>query len=128
MKEKQNSPKRNYYKISTFLLATFLVLIFLIYFISEYSSSLEDKAYTQAKQDNLNEIISFVQNNNYLELVNSQSNESLVLVPYESLFLAQQEVMKEIVSQISSQGFVVIEDNSTQLILVPYQGELVQES
>jgi hypothetical protein len=120
MENKKIVRKRfNFYKFTTFILL-FAILIFSAYKSFDYYSNNkfeQGREYGQAQAADY--IVKSLEEVGYVTI--TIGNQTINLVPAESIQLAREQTILEIMNYIKKEGFVSLYDNETEVILVPYQ-------
>ncbi len=109
---------KNYYKISTFVLTGIIIVAGLIAGFLLYGNS----KLNQGKQLAFSSIYETLNRTGNVML--TDGNITIVLVPIQALDLAKQQTILEIIDTVQKQGYITlfsnVSGNLTEIVLLPY--------
>lgn len=113
---KEEKKEKNIYKFTTYVLLILLVLVGVIFGFVTYGDSRFQAGVATGQLSTVQFIAANVANSGFVDI--NQGNQSLRLVPAQTIGLAQQNVLGVIINQIEQTGFIVLDNKGEELILV----------
>jgi hypothetical protein len=115
-KIKQNN---DIYKYITFTLVALIIIAGLFYAFTSYSSYRFTQGAIYGQQVTLQATLNSIEQNGYLSITNN--NQTLNLVPAESIELAKKQTIIEIMELVKENGYVNLYNNETEIILIEHK-------
>lgn len=112
--------EKNYYKYATFLLVAILILFGLFTVWNSIMDSEFNNGVEKGQQNAIVFMLSEAVNKGYVT-VSVSENQSVTLVPVQSVQNAQQNIISSIIGSVEEKGYVELNvGNNQSLVLLPY--------
>ena len=117
---KKNQIKINYYKYITIILLAIIITSTIIFFYQKNIDTSYSKGYKQGQIDIIYYISNKILTDNNI-IITLENNKSIQLVPSTFVQQAQENIIKEIISQINENGIISLYNENETITLIKYQ-------
>jgi hypothetical protein len=113
----KNTNETNWYKVATFILVGVIVIFGIYYAISSYGNSKYESGVLDSQNQLVYYIVNSVAKNGFMTFALPEGN--MTVVDSNALAYTQQQTIMTIMKEVDKNGYVVLYNNQTQLVLVP---------